>query len=56
MVVRQVLDITGGTLLAEDAAEFVGQLAMVRNRVTTVHHAFAMDLPAQAVATLQEVA
>lgn len=55
MVVRRVLDITAGTLLAEDAAGFSGQLAMVGDRVTTVHPAFTAGLSDQA-ATLQEVA
>jgi two-component system chemotaxis sensor kinase CheA len=55
MVVRQVLDITAGTLLAEDAAGFSGQLAMVGDRVTTVHRDFTARLSDRA-ATLQEVA
>jgi two-component system, chemotaxis family, sensor kinase CheA len=56
VVVRRVLDITAGTLLAEDAWEFGGQLAMVRDRVTTVHRDFAAGLPGQVAAMLQEVA
>jgi two-component system chemotaxis sensor kinase CheA len=56
MVVRQVLDVTAGTLLAEDTAGFDSRLAMVKDRVTTVHRNFAENLPAQTTATLQEVA
>jgi two-component system, chemotaxis family, sensor kinase CheA len=60
VVVRQVLDITAGTLLAEDAAEFDGRLAMVKDRVTTVHRG-SMELAGEsadgsASAMLQEVA
>lgn len=55
IVVRRVLDITAGTLLAEDAAGFGGQLAMVGDRVTTVHRDFPARLSDRA-ATLQEVA
>jgi two-component system, chemotaxis family, sensor kinase CheA len=55
IVVRRVLDITAGKLLGEDVAGFSGQLAMVRDRVTTVHRDFAAGLSAQA-AILQEVA
>ena len=36
LVVRRVLDITGGTVLAEGLAESGGRLAMVRDRVTTM--------------------
>ncbi len=36
MLVRRVLDITSGKMLAENT-EFAGRLAMVRDRVTTVH-------------------
>jgi two-component system chemotaxis sensor kinase CheA len=56
MVVRQVLDITAGTLLAEDTAGFGSRLAMVRDRVTMVHRDFVEDLPAQDATALQEVA
>jgi two-component system chemotaxis sensor kinase CheA len=56
MVVRQVLDITAGTLLGEDAAGFGGQLAMVKDRVTTMHRDFAAGLSAQSATMLQEVA
>jgi two-component system, chemotaxis family, sensor kinase CheA len=56
MVVRQVLDITAGTLLAEDTAGFGSRLAMVRDRVTMVHRDFAEGLSTQDAAALQEVA
>jgi len=36
-VVRRVLDITAGRVLTEDVTAFTGELAMVRERVTTVH-------------------
>jgi two-component system chemotaxis sensor kinase CheA len=56
MVVRQVLDITAGTLLAEDTAGFGNRLAMVKDRVTIVHRDFTENLATQVAATLQEVA
>jgi two-component system chemotaxis sensor kinase CheA len=56
MVVRQVLDITAGTLLAEDAAGLGSRLAMVKDRVTMVHRDFAEGLATQDAAALQEVA
>jgi two-component system chemotaxis sensor kinase CheA len=56
VVVRRVLDITSGRMLAEDATGFGGQLAMVRDRVTTVYPASAADLPPEPTAMLQEVA
>jgi two-component system chemotaxis sensor kinase CheA len=49
VVVRRVLDISAGTLLAEDTGEFAGRLAMVKDRVTTMHRQ-------QASAMLREVA
>jgi two-component system, chemotaxis family, sensor kinase CheA len=56
VVVRRVLDITAGTLLAEDAVEFAGRLAMVRDRVTSVHRGSAELASGAAVAKLREVA
>jgi two-component system chemotaxis sensor kinase CheA len=44
IVVRRVLDIAAGTLLAADAGGFSGQLAMVKSQVTTVHREFATSL------------
>jgi two-component system chemotaxis sensor kinase CheA len=44
VVVRRVLDIAAGTMLAADAVGFSGQLAMVKNQVTTVHGEFAGSL------------
>jgi two-component system chemotaxis sensor kinase CheA len=55
IVVRRILDITAGKLLGEDIAGFSGQLAMVKDRVTTMHSGFAAGLSAQA-AVLKEVA
>jgi two-component system chemotaxis sensor kinase CheA len=56
MVVRRVLDVSPGTLLAADAAECKQQLAMVKNRVTTLHREFALESDATPVAVLGEVA
>ncbi|MDR3745025.1 MAG: chemotaxis protein CheA [Acidobacteriaceae bacterium] len=55
IVVRRVLDVSAGTLLAADSAECDGQLAMVNQRVSTVHSEFTQrgGLP---VSTMQEVA
>jgi two-component system chemotaxis sensor kinase CheA len=50
MMVRRVLDVSAGTLLAADA-DFPGeQLAMVKSRVTTVNREFAGQLELQEVA------
>jgi two-component system chemotaxis sensor kinase CheA len=51
MVVRQVLDVSQGMLLAEDADVCHGQLAMVKQLVTAVHREFAGP-----ASILQEVA
>ena len=51
VVVRRVLDVSAGTLLAADPELCEGQLAMVNHCVTTVHHEFAAH-----AAPLQEVA
>jgi two-component system chemotaxis sensor kinase CheA len=56
MVVRRVLDVSPGTLLAADAAACKQQLAMVKNRVTTVHREFAQGVDATPAAVLREVA
>jgi two-component system, chemotaxis family, sensor kinase CheA len=37
VIVRRVLDVSNGTLLAADEAASAGQLAMVKDRVITVH-------------------
>jgi two-component system chemotaxis sensor kinase CheA len=56
MVVRRVLDVSLGTLLAADPELSEGQLAMVKELVTTVHRDFAGHVGAPAAAMLQEVA
>ncbi len=56
MVVRRVLDVSPGTLLAADAAACKQQLAMVKDRVTTVHHEFALRVDGTPAAVLREVA
>ena len=56
MVVRRVLDVSAGRLLAADAAASQEQLAMVRNRVTTVHREFAQHAGNPQTAILKEVA
>jgi len=56
IVVRRILDITAGTMLAEDPAGLGNRLAMVRDRITTVHRDFVENLAAQDAAALQEVA
>jgi two-component system chemotaxis sensor kinase CheA len=55
MVVRRVLDVSAGTLLGADAAASEEQLALVKNRVTTVHREFAQAGGPQK-AILKEVA
>jgi two-component system chemotaxis sensor kinase CheA len=55
MVVRRVLDVSAGRLLAADAAASGDQLAMVKDRVTTVHRGFAQMAGPQ-TAILKEVA
>jgi hypothetical protein len=55
MVVRRVLGISTSTPLAANEELYQGHLAMVDNRVTTVHREFARDLRV-AAAILQEVA
>jgi hypothetical protein len=56
MVVRRVLDVSAGTLLAVDPDLCEGQLAMVKDRVTTVHRDFAGQIGGPVEAVLQEVA
>jgi hypothetical protein len=56
MVVRRVLDVSAGRLLAADAAASQEQLVMVRNRVTTVHREFAQHAGNPQTAILKEVA
>jgi two-component system chemotaxis sensor kinase CheA len=55
MVVRSVLDVSAGRLLAADAA-CEEQLAMVKNRVTTIHRGFAQQAGKPRTAVLKEVA
>jgi len=56
MVVRRVLDVSPGTLLAADAAACEQQLAMVNHRVKTVHGEFAQQVDGMPTAILREVA
>jgi len=56
MVVRRVLDVSAGRLLAADSAASEEQLAMVKDRVTTVHREFARQAGKPQTAILKEVA
>jgi two-component system chemotaxis sensor kinase CheA len=56
MVVRRVLDVSAGRLLAADAAASDEQLAMVKDRVTMVHRGFAQMAGGPQTAILKEVA
>jgi len=56
MVVRRVLDVSAGRLLAAHAAACEQQLAMVKDRVTTVHRGFARQAGKPQPAVLKEVA
>ena len=56
MVVRRVLDVSAGRLLAAHAAACEQQLAMVKDRVTTVHREFAQQTGKPQMAILKEVA
>jgi hypothetical protein len=56
MVVRSVLDVSAGTLLAADAASCGQQLVMVKKRVTTVHRQYAHRVDRPPAAILREVA
>ena len=56
MVVRRVLDVSAGRLLAADAAASEEQLAMVKNRVTTIHRGFAQQAGLPQTSILKEVA
>ncbi len=56
LVVRRVLDVSSGTLLADNAAACVEQLALVKDRVTTVHRGFAQQQDTPPNSLLQEVA
>jgi len=55
MVVRSVLDVTAGRLLAADGEVCEGQLAMVKNRVTALHREPSVAAEARP-ALLREVA
>ena len=56
MVVWRVLDVSAGRLLAANAAACEQQLAMVKDRVTTVHREFAQQAGKPQMAILKEVA
>jgi two-component system chemotaxis sensor kinase CheA len=56
MVVRRVLDVSAGRLLAADAAASDEQLVMVKDRVTTVHRGFARMADGPRTVVLKEVA
>jgi len=56
MVVQRVLDVSAGRLLAANAAACEQQLAMVKDRVTTVHREFAPQPGKPQTAILKEVA
>jgi two-component system chemotaxis sensor kinase CheA len=56
MVVRRVLDVSAGRLLAADAAASEEQLAMVKDRVTTIHRGFAQQAGLPQPSILKEVA
>jgi two-component system chemotaxis sensor kinase CheA len=56
MVVRRVLDVSAGRLLAADAAASEEQLAMVKNRVTAIHRGFAQQAGLPQPSILKEVA
>jgi two-component system chemotaxis sensor kinase CheA len=56
MVVRRVLDVSAGRLLAADATVCEQQLAMVNDRVKTVHREFAPWVDGPPAAVLREVA
>ncbi len=56
MVVRSVLDVSAGRLLAANAAACEQQLAMVKDRVTAVHREFARQAGKPQTAILKEVA
>jgi two-component system chemotaxis sensor kinase CheA len=56
MVVRRVLDVSPGSLLAADAAACEQQLAMVKERVKTVHGDFAQWVDGPRTAAFREVA
>ena len=56
MVVRRVLDVSMGKLLATDAAACEQQLAMVNHRVKTVHREYAQTIASTPATVLREVA
>jgi hypothetical protein len=56
IVVRRVLDVSAGTLLAEDRELGGSQLAMVEDRVTTVRTSIAGGAETSGTAALREVA
>ena len=56
MIVRRVLDVSEGKLLASDADLSDSRLAMIDNRVTMVHRELAGQVLAPAPSILQEVA
>jgi len=56
LVVRSVLDVSAGTLLAANATVCDEQLALVKERVTTLHRGFAQQADGPLNAVLREVA
>jgi two-component system chemotaxis sensor kinase CheA len=56
IVVRSVLDVSAGTLLAEDTTVCEGQLAMVKKRVTMVHGEFSRRAALPPMENMKEVA
>ena len=56
MVVRRVLDVSPGTLLPEDPELCSAQIAMVKDRVTTMHRVIAAHPGPPTMAILLEVA
>jgi two-component system chemotaxis sensor kinase CheA len=56
MVVRRVLDVSAGTLLAADAGACTQQLAIVNDRIKTVHREFVPRIDGPQAAVLREVA
>jgi two-component system chemotaxis sensor kinase CheA len=56
MVVRRVLDVSAGTLLAADAGACTQQLAIVNDRIKTVHREFVPRIDGPQAAVPREVA
>jgi two-component system chemotaxis sensor kinase CheA len=56
VVVRRVVDVSAGTPLFADADLFDAPLAMVKDRVTTMHRAFPREGFGPSLGQLEEVA